>query len=264
MSSALNIINLYGMQEGKEGEEGKRKVLESWVRLQKELLLIEARNEVVAVLGDFNRAVGSDELGVPGNKERVSHGGDLIRDLLREGEYVLVNGLSLAVGGPWTRVDPATGVLSCLDLTLVSASLLPFIRGFVIDSDKKFTPKRVECRKGKFGFCFTDHFYQELELVMPSSRIKNIQKTGWNTYKPGGWEAYKEATKRKSKDVKDIVDNEELSEEEVMKKVDAIEDKIKREVFGKTKIKKNRKRLKPKQFHLERRLMKKLRQKNSV
>jgi hypothetical protein len=76
---------------------------------------------------------------------------------------------------------------------------------------------------------------------MSSSRIKNIQETGWNTYKPGGWEAYKDATKRKSKDVKDIVENEELSEKDVMKKVDRIEDKIKREVFGKTKMKKEKK-----------------------
>ena len=241
VSPPLNVINLYGMQEGKEGEEGKRKVLESWVRLQKELLLIEARNEAVAVLGDFNRAVGSDDLGVPGNKDGVSHGGGMIRDLLREGEYVLVNRLSLAVGGPWTRVDPTTGGLSCLDLTLVSVGLLPFIRGFVIDSEKSFTPRRVVCKKGKFGFCYSDHFSQELELVMPSSRMKNIQETGWNVYKPGGWEAYKEATKRKSKDVADIVENKELSEEDVMKKVDMIENKIKREVFGKTKIKKQRK-----------------------
>ena len=57
---ALNVINLYGMQEGKEGEEGKKRVLESWVRLKKELLLIEGRGEAVVVMGDYNRSVGCD------------------------------------------------------------------------------------------------------------------------------------------------------------------------------------------------------------
>ena len=73
---------------------------------------------------------------------------------------------------------------------------------------------------------------------MPSSRIRNIKETGWNIYKPGAWEKFKEATKRKAENVAEIVRDEKLSEEEVMTKVDKIEDKIKREVFCKTKIKK--------------------------
>ena len=111
------MINVYGMQEGQDGEEGKQKVRESWGRLKKELLLIEARGEAALVIGDLNRAMGTGELGVPGNKERVSYGGKMVRELLREGEYVLLNGLELAVGGPWTRVDQATGGLSCNDIS---------------------------------------------------------------------------------------------------------------------------------------------------
>ena len=132
---ALNIINFYGMIEGREGEEGKKKVMDSWTKLKKELLLIEGRSEAVVLMGDFNRAIGNDRLGVPGNKEKISGGGEMVRDLLREGEYVLVNRLGLAKGGPWTRVDPASGVLSCLDLTLISSNLLPYVEGFVIDDE---------------------------------------------------------------------------------------------------------------------------------
>ena len=44
--------------------------------------------------------------------------------------------------------------------------------------------------------------------------------------------------KRKGVKIKEIVDNKDLTEEEVMKKIDKIEDEIKREAFGKTKIKK--------------------------
>ena len=103
------MINVYGMQEGQDGEEGKQKVWDSWGRLRKEVLLIEARGEAALVMGDLNRAVGAGELGVPDNKEKISYGGEMVRELLSEGEYVLLNGLELAVGGPWTRVDPATG-----------------------------------------------------------------------------------------------------------------------------------------------------------
>ena len=75
-------------------------------------------------------------------------------------------------------------------------------------------------------------------MILPSSRLKNVKEVGWNTFKPGAWEAYKEVTKRKATDIEQIVKEINLSEEEVMKKVNKIEDDIKREAFGKTKIKK--------------------------
>ena len=84
----------------------------------------------------------------------------------------------------------------------------------------------------------TDHFAQELVLILPSSRLKKVKETGLNTFKPGAWEAYKEVTKRKAANIEQIVKEINLSEEEVMKKVNKIEDDIKREAFGKTKIKK--------------------------
>ena len=56
----------------------------------------------MVIMGDFNRAIGNDQFGVPGNKEKISYGGEMVRDLIREGEYVLVNRLGLAEGGPWT------------------------------------------------------------------------------------------------------------------------------------------------------------------
>ena len=57
-------------------------------------------------------------------------------------------------------------------------------------------------------------------MVLPSSRIKCIKETSWNTFKPGAWEAYKEVTKRNASNIEKIVNNMELNEEEIMKKVD--------------------------------------------
>ena len=54
------------------------------------------------IIGDMNRAIGSDEHGIPGNKDKVSYGGELIREMLKNEEYVLLNSLSLVEGGPWT------------------------------------------------------------------------------------------------------------------------------------------------------------------
>ena len=122
---ALNIVNIYGQIEGRAG--GKENLLESWGRILKELSLIEARGEGVLILGDLNRGVGSDELGVPGNSPTVSYGGRLVRDLLASEEYCLLNGLALAEGGPWTREDSGDGGLSCLDLAICSRNMLPLV-----------------------------------------------------------------------------------------------------------------------------------------
>ena len=75
----LNIINIYSQQEGRDGQEGKESVLESWGKIKMELCLIQLRGEAVLICGDLNRAVGADELGVRGNKERISEGGHLVR-----------------------------------------------------------------------------------------------------------------------------------------------------------------------------------------
>ena len=56
-------------------------------------------------MGDMNSHVGNDELGIKGNHEKVSYGGSLIRDMLKEGNYKLLNSLDLVEGGPWTWFD---------------------------------------------------------------------------------------------------------------------------------------------------------------
>ena len=70
---------------------------------------IEARGENVLLLGDMNRAIGAGQWGVEGNKPNISCGGQLLRDLLATEKYVLLNGLFLAQGGPWTWVDRSNG-----------------------------------------------------------------------------------------------------------------------------------------------------------
>ena len=71
---ALNIVNIYGQQESRTPND---QIYESWVRLSNDLNEIDMRGEAVLIMGDLNRAVGSDDRGVLGNHDRVSYGGQL-------------------------------------------------------------------------------------------------------------------------------------------------------------------------------------------
>ena len=55
---ALNVVNIYGQQESRTGKD---EITASWLRLRKDLEEIEDRGEAVLVLGDLNRAIGSDQ-----------------------------------------------------------------------------------------------------------------------------------------------------------------------------------------------------------
>ena len=116
-SPALTVINSYGEQRrtNKEEVEGR------WRRLLKEMEAIRIRGEFCCYAGDLNKLIGTGELGVPGNSAEISLGGKLLRELLARGSWTLVNGLGREVvqGGPFTREDPATGTMSCLDLWVV-------------------------------------------------------------------------------------------------------------------------------------------------
>ena len=113
----------------------------------------------------MNRAVGADEWGIPGNKDKVSYGGELIRDMLKNEEYVLVNSLELFVGGPWTWAQRGKpGTRSCLDLVIFSSCLKPLQDSAIIYKEQKFTPRRVVRRKGKIQSIYTDHFPIEIKL----------------------------------------------------------------------------------------------------
>ena len=203
------ILCCFSHIEGRAG--GKENLLESWGRILKELSMIEARGEGVLILGDLNRGVGSDELGVPGNSPTVSYGGRLVRDLLASEEYCLLNGLALAEGGPWTREDPGDGGLSCLDLAICSRNLLPYVQKMKVDNKREFTPKRVTMRQGRMMMRPTDHFSLLIELWLPKKEKSQKMPTIWNKRKPGGWEAYKVMTDAAQNRMEKIIGDDDNS-----------------------------------------------------
>jgi hypothetical protein len=233
----LNIINYYGAQESRSANED---ILKSWCRLRKDMGDIDRRGEACLLIGDLNRAVGSGNWGVEGNKDTISYGGQLVRDLLETEDYTLLNNLDLVEGGPWTwtsRSNPK--IKSCLDLGIISRNLLPFVHRVIVDEEQKFTPFRVIKRKSGLISCFSDHLSLKVILRGMASAGNPIKEkeTIWNLNKVGGWERYIKKTDEAAEQIKDIVNNGDNSIEEVMDKVNKLENKIKFSSFGKIKKK---------------------------
>ena len=158
----------------------------------------------------------------------------MIREMLEDEQYVLLNNLDMVEGGPWTRMDAADGSLSVLDLAIASTNLIPFLKVVVVDSTKNFTPMRVVISKGVFKKTFTDHFPLWVEFEMPAKDSKPKEEPRWNIYKPGGWETYKEVSDKYAEELENVIDNKEFDIDTVMRKVEAIQNF--KGIFGYTQI----------------------------
>ena len=143
-------------------------------------------------------------------------------------------------GGPfiWEQAGNKE-IKSCLDLTLASSNLLPFVKKMVIDSKRHFTARRIIKKKTGTTMIFTDHYSVKVMLAGLPVRQKPVNKeTNWNFNKPGGWENYEKLTGDAADKLKEIVETaavENNTANETMKKVDAMENNIKFTAFGKTK-----------------------------
>ena len=217
VSPAINIMNVYG---GQESRMSKQEVQDNWIRLKAAIREIKDRGEGLVLIGDFNWAVGSGQFGVRGNHNNISYRGEMIRELLMENEYYLINNSDLTEGGPFTWVSRAdSSIRSCLDLVILSANLVPFVTRMVVDSKQQYCPKRVGVRKDKTRVVKTDHHPIILSLEnLPRKKRKQLQKTKWNIFKPGGWKTYMEMYDEIAKKADEIIENKDLSSEVIMNK----------------------------------------------
>jgi hypothetical protein len=168
----VNIINNYG---GQESRMTKKEVHDAWMRLKKEIDTILDRKEGIVLIGDHNRAIGNDELGIKGNTDKITYGGELMREMLKEKQMILVNSLELTQGGPWTwesMADPKKK--SCLDLVFVSENLVPYVSSLLVDNKRQYAPCRVTSRKRGVS---TKEGKRRLEILrntrLQSSVVKN-------------------------------------------------------------------------------------------
>ena len=231
---ALNIVNVYG---GQESRMDNQDILESWGGLKSELEEIKERDESVILLGDLNRAIGAGKQGVPDNHQKVSYGGQLVRELLETDEYVLLNSSPQAEGDPWTWVSRANSkVKSFNNLVIVSADLVPYVSSLVVDIRKEYSLYRVRKVKDKMKLIPSDHFPLVIKLKNLLTRlVKREQESTWNLNKPEGWKKFRELQKGVKEKSDSIIADKSLSIEMVDKKLEKIQTKIKFQSFGKTK-----------------------------
>ena len=237
-SPAINVINCYGEQRSTRVEEVEAR----WRRLLGDMQTIRAKGEHVMLAGDLNKLVGDDELGVPGNSPEVSPGGRLLRGLLATGEWALVNAMGEQVvqGGPWTREDPATGGLSCLDMFVVSEGLRPHVKRLDIDSKRGMAASRVMRQGRGVRRVYSDHYTCLLTLTglrRKGGEKKEKEELKWNLGREGGWEKYEKITEKYKDKLATIIDEEGLTIDEKMNKVRKVDTKIMFSAFGKVQIK---------------------------
>ena len=103
----------------------REEIVEHWEELLEVITRVEARDENLVIIGDANRHLGSV---IPGNIDKVSFGGELMKELLETEKYVLLNSSTKCKNGPWMRVDPADEEKKMiLDLVIISKELENYV-----------------------------------------------------------------------------------------------------------------------------------------
>ena len=172
----INVVNIYGEKESRVKDI---EIENRWKRIYDEIVKIESRKEACIILGDLNKHIGNDDLGVRNNHPKITFGGEFVRAMLEDGEYICLNNHPNAIGGPFTRLDPATGKLSCLDLVIISKELLPYFKSITIDSRRKYSPVRPI---NKNEVRHSDHFpvivqFENIPVRKPTKLNRNALKT---------------------------------------------------------------------------------------
>ena len=118
----------------------------------------------------------------------------------------------------------------------MSADLAPYLKRIVIYVKHNFAPARPRLVAGRKKLVYSDHFPLLVEFEnLPQGWISKDIECSWNQKKPGGWERYEALTEAASKKMDSVIEDEELSIEEISDKIEKIETKIKFQAFGKTK-----------------------------
>ena len=235
-ATAINVINLYGNVESRSSND---KIEERWTAIADQVKKIEAKGELLVLIGDINAHVGDI---IEGNISKISHSGHLIRQFVIDGDYVLLNSTDKVKGGPFMRVDQANDACkSTLDLCIVSRELLKYVDSLIIDKDRNFTPYRPIDKK---RVSFTDHYSLLVtfkNIPLASNRaITNGARVMWNTNREGGWTKYEELT-TENKVLDELALQEDGDSDKMMKKLSKEMNDIKYKSFGKVKVKQNSK-----------------------
>ena len=82
----INVINIYGEQESRVTQND---IENRWISIFNVIAKIENISESCIIISDLNKHFGCDELSVRNNHPKVTFGGELVRALLADGNYIL-------------------------------------------------------------------------------------------------------------------------------------------------------------------------------
>ena len=121
---------------------------------------------------------------------------------------------------------------------MASRELTPFINKLTIDKKRKMAVYRVIKAKKSYKKVFSDHYtclltLKNLPFQPAGSKTKMVK---WNVKKENGWDNYKKISDELSNKIDKIVENKDLSMQELMNKFDKVHNKIKFMAFGKVTI----------------------------
>ena len=129
MKSTIPQTNVFGVYLDVEQRHSREDLSRIWHKLVCKVETALERGEAVIMLGDLNRPIQT---------ARPSTGTKLLNEWLEEEKMKLLNDPQKS-----TRIDPATGSGSTLDLGLVSTNIEKRVVSFQEDTNKEWTPFEI-------------------------------------------------------------------------------------------------------------------------
>lgn len=190
---ALNILGTYLPVEARLSVEQTDSI---WKCLTDKVDSILQTHEAALVIGDLNR---------PLQARKPSHGTKLLQTWLGEGNMRLLN------GNIPTRIDPASGQGSILDLAIVSDSIAQNVQSFHVDNHQKMTPFSMRKVRGVIEKKFTDHLTINVKLSLNCvvKKVNNKKTPFINYHNKEGWAKYEKVSNSYAEKMMDLINSTE-------------------------------------------------------
>jgi len=157
------------------------------------IIEMQRKEEHVLWIGDLNVKIGNDDRGIAGNHSEITHGGKMLRKLIKERDLQVINGTEKCTG-LWTRINTRKkDEKSILDYVITSRKMTEKIQSMHID-EGLYVPTRY-----KSGVAVeTDH--KPITVVINTGQCKEEdsnqpkQAVRWNLTKEAVIGKYKKET----------------------------------------------------------------------
>ena len=213
------VTNVIGIYLNVESRTTTGEISATWTKLMDKIAQIVNRGESLVIVGDWNRPIEA---------AKPSFGTKLLKEWIDTESVTLLNSQKME----FTRIDPATGKGSILDLGIVSSNIKSCVRSFTVDTKREFTPFSITKKGGTIVKKETDHsslFIQMTISSQPEVRAKKVPVINFNN--AAGWDKYPNVSNKHAEEIiKTIAEIDDMNVLE--RKLDIIDSDILIESFG--------------------------------